>query len=592
MLERGKRLWYNGSMKQENRAVFLRRIMAILVGVIIFRLFMIQIVEHDKYVRLAEEQQTMQNTIIADRGEIYMMDGTDPVVIAMNEQVWTVLVDPMMADREETEKVVGPILGDKRVAEWDEVFQNKELRYYVLARGVNREMAEKIKEVGVSGVWLQPNTQRVYPEGSLGANVLGFVDAEGNGQYGVEGAMNERLSGENGLLKTVKDVNNIPLTIGDDNVRVPAKDGENIVLTIDRNVQKRVEKALQNGIERSKVAHASAIVMEPDTGKVLAMASLPSYDPANYMNVENAEDFLNDPIQGAYEPASVCKTFAFSAAIDQGVMTPQTTYYNSGSTTVDGWPINNLYKGGIGTITMQTALNWSLNTGSTQALRLLGGSQTEITYQGKEKLYDYYFNRFHLGNTTGFELEDPETETGLIFSPDTEFGTNARYANMTFGQGITLTMVQVASAFSAVVNGGHYYSPTIIAGEVKDGKYIPVDTKPAIGEAISEETSSTMKEMLYTTRRQFVGIGALDRGYYVGGKTGSAQGIRNGEYIMDEAIGSYVGFGATSKNATPKYVAMVKIWENGRALGGEADAKPIFDEISQYMIDYLRMREE
>ncbi|MDO5452037.1 MAG: penicillin-binding transpeptidase domain-containing protein, partial [Candidatus Saccharibacteria bacterium] len=343
-------------MQQENRAMFLRRIMIVLVGVIVFRLFVIQIIEHDKYVKLAEEQQTMQNTIVADRGEIYMMDGTEPVVIAMNEQVWTVLVDPMIADAEETEKRLGPLLGEKRVAEWGDVFKDKELRYYVVARGINRDAAEKIKEEGLSGVWLQQNTRRVYPEGTLGANLLGFVDAEGNGQYGVEGAMNDRLSGENGLLKTVKDVNNIPLTIGDDNVRVPAKDGDNIVLTIDRNVQKKVEQALQHGIERSRVAHASVIVMDPRTGKVMAMAGLPSYDPANYMSVEDAEAFLNDPIQGAYEPASVCKTFAFSAAIDQGVMTPQTTYYNTGSTTVDGWPINNLHKGELGTITMQTAL--------------------------------------------------------------------------------------------------------------------------------------------------------------------------------------------------------------------------------------------
>ena len=553
---------------------------------------MIQILEHDKYVKLAEEQQTMQNTIIADRGEIYMMDGTEPVQIAMNEQVWTVLVDPMVADAGETEKELNGLLGDKRVAEWGDVFSDKERRYYVLARGVKRAEAEKIKEAGVSGVWLQQNTQRVYPEGTLGANVLGFVDSEGNGQYGVEGALNDELSGENGLLKTVKDVNNIPLTIGDDNVRVPAVDGKNVVLTIDRNIQKRVEKALQNGVERSGVKHASAIVMDPNTGKVLAMASLPSYDPANYALVEDAESFLNDPIQGGYEPASVCKTFAFSAAIDQGVMTPQTTYYNTGSTTVDGWPINNLHKGELGTITMQTALSWSLNTGSTQALRLLGGSQTEITYSGKQKLYDYYYNRFHLGNTTGFELENPETDTGLIFSPDTEFGTNARYANMTFGQGITLTMIQVASAFSAVVNGGQYYAPTIVAGEIKDGKFIKADDKPAAGEAISSETSATMRGMLYTARQLFRGINTVDKGYYVGGKTGSAQAIRNGEYVMDESIGSYVGFGASSAGSTPQYVVMTKIWEEGRALAGEGDAKPIFDEISQYLIDYLRMKRE
>lgn len=578
-------------MTQANRTKVLRRILLVVGGVIIFRLFFIQIIEHDKYVKLAEEQQMMQNTIVAKRGEIYAMDGDEPVEIAMNEQVWTVLVDPMMADAEKVEKELDVVLGDSRVAEWSEIFGNKESRYYVMARGVNRATAEKVKELNLTGVWLQQNTRRVYPEGGLAANLLGFVNAEGEGQYGIEGTFDADLAGENGILKTVKDVNNIPLTIGDDNVRVPAKDGKNIVLSIDRNIQRKVEIALQNALKRSGVSHASALVMDPRTGRVWAMATTPSYDPSKYAEVTNVEAFINDPIKSAYEPASVCKTFAFSAAIDQGVMNANTTYYNSGSVTIDGWPINNLHKGHLGTITMQTALSWSLNTGSTQSLRLLGGSQTEITYEGKQKLYDYYLNHFHLGDVTGFELENPENDTGLIFSPDSEYGTNARYANMTFGQGITLTMVQVASAFSAVVNGGEYYTPTIIAGEMKDGEFVQAEAKPATGRAISAETSATMKQMLYEVRKTFQ-TRDVDEGYFVGGKTGTAQAIRNGEYVMNETTGSYVGFGARSSTAVPEYVVMTKIWEEGRTMGGEDDAQPIFDEISKYMIDYLRMRKE
>ena len=326
------------------RTKLLKILLFVAVGIITVRLFFIQIVEHQKYVALAEEQQTMQYTILAERGEIYMMDGIvgdRTAAVVMNEPVWTVLIDPMLADEGRTREVVDRYAKDQKVTEWNEVFKNKNLRYFVVARNVTRDAAEKIKAENLPGVWFQEGVRRVYTEGQMASGVLGFVNADGEGQYGIEGALDEELSGKNGLMKTVKDVNNIPLTIGDDNVRVPAEDGKDIVLTIDRNIQRRVEKALQSGMDRSQTTHASAVVMDPNTGKIWAMANLPTYDATNYAKVEDAVIFQNDPAQDAFEPASVCKTFAFSAAIDSGVMTPDSTYDNTGSTVVDGWTIQN-----------------------------------------------------------------------------------------------------------------------------------------------------------------------------------------------------------------------------------------------------------
>ena len=321
------------------RTKFLRILLFVAAGLIVARLFFIQIVEHDKYVALAEEQQTMQYTILAERGEIYMMDGIvgdKTAAVVMNEPVWTIIIDPMLADEERTKEIIDKYAKEQKVADWKDVFRDKNFRYYVVARNVVRSAAEKIKAENLSGVWFQENVRRVYPEGQMASGVLGFVNADGEGQYGVEGALNEELSGTNGLMKTVKDVNNIPLTIGDDNVRVPAEDGKNIVLTIDRNIQKKVEKVLQSGMDKAGTKHASAVVMDPNTGKIWAMANLPTYDATDYAKVEDASIFQNDPAQDAFEPASVCKTFAFSAAIDSGAMTPDTTYENTGSTVVDG----------------------------------------------------------------------------------------------------------------------------------------------------------------------------------------------------------------------------------------------------------------
>ena len=270
-------------------------------------------------------------------------------------------------------------------------------------------------------------------------------------------------------------------------------------------------------------------------------------------------------------------------------MTPETTYVNNGFTTVDGWEIANAEKGQRGTITMQTALNYSLNTGSMQALMWLGGNPSEITKAGREKLYEYYHDRFGFGEATGIELIE---STGLIIGPNEGYGLNSRYANMTFGQNLNLTMMQVAAAFSAVVNGGHYYTPTMVAGEMKNGKLVKNKQQDAVRDVISEDTSATMRKMLWGTRsaRRIYGI---DRdGYYVGGKTGTAQVIRDGEYVMNETQATYIGYGGAGNDETelPEYVIMVRIWEEGKAFDGQSHALPIFDTISNYMQDYLRIK--
>ncbi|MBQ2638531.1 penicillin-binding protein 2 [Candidatus Saccharibacteria bacterium] len=570
------------------RSNWLRVVFVAAMTLIVVQLFKIQVIKHDEYVAKAETQHTMQNTIVAKRGEIYVMDGDEPVPIVLNEKVWSVILDPQVSknSREEIEKFLKVEAGSYITADFNKVFSDNITRYYVVARNVPYKIAQKIKDEELSGVFLQGTTKRVYPEGTMASGLLGFVNAEGKGQYGVEGALNDILAGENGVLKTVKDVNNIPLTIGDDNVKIPAKDGKNVVLSIDRNIQNKAEQILEAKTKEFKVNNGTVIVMDPKNGEIWAIASTPNYDAENYGKVEDAAVFQTNATMDAYEPASVCKTFAMSAAIDMGKMTPDTKYNNTDQTIVDGWPINNLSKGHTGNITMQTALNYSLNTGSTQALRLLGDSETEITTVGKERLFDYYYNKFWLGKNTGIEIAE---SSGIIIPPDHESGTNARYANMTFGQGLNITALQIAAAYAAVVNGGEYFKPTVVRGEMVDGEFKANEYAPADHEVISRETSKTMRKMLVTARNLFKNSAGYDKGLYIGGKTGTAQAIRDGAYVMDETVGTYAGFGATSEDSEPEYIIVTKIWEEGKAMDGGTHAKPIFDELSSFMIDYLRM---
>jgi hypothetical protein len=579
--------------QMRKRTDLIRVLLALCFILIVARMYDLQIVSHQKYVDLAMSQQTMQNTIFAKRGEIYMMDGDNTTPVVMNEKVYTISVDPFLLrskggqELKEDEAKIDQLVQGYAVNTWDKVFANEASRYAVIAKNVPYERAKQIKDAKITGVYAQGSTKRVYPEGDLAAQVLGFVNADGKGQYGIEGSLNKELTGVNGILKTVKDVNNIPLTIGKNNVRVPAQDGKNVVLSIDRNIQKKTEDAIKATIEKFHVTNASAVVMNPRNGQILAMAGTPTYNPAEYAKVTDARAFQTDVTMSAFNPASVCKTFALAAAVDSGVMTPETTYNNTDLVTIDGWPIQNAIKGHTGNISMQEVLTYSLNTGSIQALRLLGGSETEITYQGKEKLYDYYYNRFGLGKYTGIELAESK---GTVIPPTDIDGTNARYANMTFGQSLDLTMIQVATAFSAVVNGGDYYTPTLVAGEIKNGEFVRNVLKERDHQAIESSTSETMRKMLHTARLVFPNVKYYDEGVYVGGKTGTAQVVKNGKYTFDETIATYIGYGARSETDYPEYVIMTKVWEDNRRLDGGMNAKPIFDEISQFMVNYLKMR--
>lgn len=572
-----------------NRYRFLRTVLLLVMAVIVVKLFTIQIVEHEDWSAKAAAQQTLQNVLPAKRGEIYMMDGAEPSPVVLNATVYTVIVDPMLADQKEISEKLTAIMGDKQIAKWDDVFANRARRYYIVGKNVERSAAEKIAEADFDGVWLQANTRRVYPEGTLGSTVLGFVNNDGLGQYGVEGALNETLAGKNGLLKTVKDINNVALSIGDDNVKIPAVDGENVVLTVDKSIQRNVEKIIEEQTHVVGFANISALVMDPNNGRVLAMANYPGYDPANFGRVKSAADYINHVVEDPYEPASVCKTFAFATGIDYGVMTPETTFYNTGSTTVDDWPISNAEQGPevAGTQTMQIAFNYSLNTGTTQMLRWLGGSETDITELGRTRLYEYYHDKFGLGQATGIELIE---SAGTVQKPNAEiWGLNGTYANMTFGQNMQVTMLQTATAMASVVNGGKFYTPTIVAGKMVNDKFVENEPKAAARSTVSEATSATMRDMLYGTRRMWRANGTDAPGYYVGGKTGTAQIIKNGAYSLDETSATYIGVGGT-EGELPTYLIMVRVWEDGKKAGGQAVALPVFNALKAYVQDALKVR--
>ena len=581
----------NPVVSQARRIKILKNVVLIALAIILVRLFFIQIIEHDAWVAKADEAHTLLETIVAKRGEIYMMDDDEPVPVVLNQTTYQIIIDPTVTDKEGIKHALETHAKDYIAVDLDEVYNTEGLRYSIVAKNVPRDVANKIAEENLSAIWFQKNNQRVYPEGEMASGLLGFVNADGLGQYGVEGSLNNLLSGQDGLLKATADVNKVALSIGKDNVKIPAEDGENVVLSVDRGLQKGVEEIATDAINSTAATNASVLIMDPNTGEVLTMANLPNYNPADYGDVADASAYVNYVTEVPYEPASICKSFAFSAAINEGAMSADTTYFNEGYTTVDDWKIQNAEQRAsiYGTINMKTALYWSLNTGSIQALRLLGGSPTTITQQGREKLYDYYYNKFRLGQISGIELIEAE---GFIPDPNEGWGRDSVYANMTFGQNLGITMIQTATAFSAVVNGGYYRTPTIIKGTLKeDGELAAASHAEAIEDKIlSDETSATMRDMLINNRNYKVRGGIDKPGYAIGGKSGTAQVVRNGAYddTFAELIGSYIGF-IGPEGELPKYVIMVKMWGEGQSIGS-GDAMDLFDKLSNYAINYLKIQ--
>ena len=575
------------------RIKFLKKLILAALALIVVRLFFIQVIEHNYWVSKAASQQTLLETIVAKRGDIYVMEGDEPVKVVMNQKVYSIIIDPQVTKKDELKALLEKHAAEYITANIDEVYEVEGLRYSVVAKNVPRDVAAKISEEGVGGVWFQENNKRVYSEGEMAAQTLGFVNSDGIGQYGIEGALNEQLAGKNGLLKTISDVNNIALSIGSDNVKIPAVDGEDVVLTLDRGLQKATEEVLADALSRNTdgATNAAAIIMDPNTGEVFSMASVPTYDPAKYDQVQDWTAYLNYVTEVPYEPASVCKTFVFAAALNEGVMTPWSTYYNTGSTVVETATINNASKSPAvyGTIDMWTALSWSLNTGSIQALKWLGGDADNVNEAGRQKLYEYY-QRFRLGRATGIEVAEAD---GIVHTPNEEglYAPNLTYAEMTFGQGTSLTMLQVASAFSGIVNGGYMMTPTVVKGTMKDGVLVPKKYEEKDDtQVISSDTSATMREMLHEARSLY--LKKDNPGYYIGGKSGTGQ-----VYLEDlgrysdpdgETTATYIGFGGV-EGELPKYVIMVKIWGSG-ANASAVDSKNVFDELSDLTIDYLKIK--
>ncbi|HKX73322.1 MAG TPA: penicillin-binding protein 2 [Candidatus Saccharimonadales bacterium] len=562
--------------------------MGILGAVFVIRLFFLQVVLHDHYEAEANREHVSKFAIVAKRGQIYAHDGKNNyAAMVLNEPTYLVFADPrFVKDHEKVENTLRRIAGGNLVEKFEEGLRDEKRQYVVVARGLNKSQADLLKKEKLEsqGVGLQESEKRVYPENQLAAQVLGFVNGEGHGQYGIEEGMDNDLSGKDGQLKAITDVHGIPISIGPESVQTPPQNGKNLVLTIDRNIQNKVEQALKSGLERSKATKGSIVVMDPNNGKILAMANAPTYNPNDYAKTSDYTLFQNRIVSDPYEPGSVIKALTMGIGLNEGKIQPGTTYNNTGSLKIDDATIRNVLTSPTGQVSMTQVLLYSFNTGAVWVLQQLGGSG-EINAAAKEKLYGYFTRQYLFGERTGIELAGEAK--GIVLKPD---ASNVTYANMTFGQGVNMSMLQVAGAFSAAINDGVYYVPQVVDGYLDDAKNY-VDKAPHVkkSDVISPDASAKLRQMLHEARVGGPVAAGEKKGYYTGGKTGTAEVYdpKTGRYDEKATIGSYLGFGGQDR---PQYVIMVRVDDATIAgYSGSAAAAPIFTDISNWMLDYLQI---
>ena len=564
------RLWYGALL--------------VVVAVFSIRLFYVQIIRYGHYKNVALSHQLKQYEIPANRGIIKARDGGTLVPIVLNQKLYTAYADPSyVKDPEAIARKVSAILGGN-ASKITTLLQTKHTRYVVLGKHLSENQNQQLLAAKLRGVGTQGQDYRTYPQGDLAAQLLGFVDENDTGRYGLEQALNQQLKGTPGQLRAITDGQGIPLAASHDNTEVPAKSGTDLVLTLDLAMQQQVQTILQKAVAASKASKASAVVLDPYTGAVKAMANFPSYDPAKYSQVEDGTLFSNAAVAEPIEVGSIMKTLTTAAALDKGVIAPSTTYYDPSFWLVNGFRITNIEEdGGAGTRSIADILNMSLNTGATWELMQLGGGS--INEKARAAWHDYMVNHYLFGKTTG--IEQGYEASGYVPS-DTENGAgiNLTYANTTFGQAMTATPIQMAAALGATLNGGTYYQPHLVDQSIAaDGVVSKTPNKVLASNVVSPKVSQALIPLMQNVVNKHNIVPAFDQSrYIVGGKTGTAQIAKpGGGYYDDKFNGTYLGFVGGDKVQYVIVIFVDKPTIGGYA--GTAAAQPVFASIAHTLID-------
>lgn len=530
----------------------IRIVIILLFGGLIANIYRIQISKGDYYTQQAQAQQEASGVLEARRGQIYFTDKFDNAIqVVLNKEYPKIYAVPKeIKDDAQAAQLLAPIVG-KSSEELTKAFSNKKDQYELLVEKATQEQVDAIHTRNIPGVYIKDELYRFYPFGESGSHVLGVFaagdDGATKGRYGIELQFDKELQGVAG--KAIGDIVQNP------------ENGKSIHLTLDRNIQVEGEKIIKDLMKAWNADGASVIVQDPKTGAIRAMANLPGFDPNDYKK-SDVRSFMNDSIQSVYEPGSVFKIVTMAAGIDSGKITPQTTYMDTGSVTINKRTIKNWDLKAHGLQTMTGVIEQSLNTGTIFAERTTG----HATFMD-------YVKKFGFGEKTKIQL--PGEVKGSLGNLDNGKGQDVNYATASFGQGISVTPLQMISAASAIANGGLLVKPLIIKDEEQE----------IVRRVISKETSEKVINMM---------VSAVDKNvvahipnYNVAGKTGTAfiPDFKHGGY-SDNVINTYIGFAPATD---PKFVILIKLVNPSNAPLAGQTVVPAFKKLAEFLLNYYQI---
>ena len=491
---------------------------------IIIKVLYIEIFNYSKLNTLAKDLWSRNLELKADRGKILDRNG---VVLADNLTTTTlVLVPNQIKNKKKVTKDLAKILNVSYNDMKKHVYKKTSIeRVHPEGRRLSYEIARRINALNYPGVYLVKESKRYYPYGKMLAHTLGYVGIDNQGLSGIELQYDKYLTGEDGAIKYFSDAHGDKITMND--VYVKPTSGLNINLTIDINIQKSLEREMNNIKDMFNPDMALALVVSPKTGEILGMSSLPSYDPNNYQKYDSKVLSRNLPIWASYEPGSTFKIATMATAVEENVVDIfKDHFYDSGKVKVDGSTLKCWKAGGHGDQTFLQVIENSCNPGFVKLGQLLG----------KERLFSY-INKFGFGTKTGIDLNGEGQ--GIIF-PLNRVG-NVELATSAFGQGISVTPIQQVMAVSAIVNGGYLYKPYIVKNINDNANSIIYENNKILRrKVINSKTSATMRYALESVVAKGGGKSAYIEGYRIGGKTGTAQKQENGHYLSNNYIMSFM----------------------------------------------------
>ena len=555
------------------RLNFVLVIIILFGAAIICRLVYLQIIQAGYYGAMAKGQQKLFQPLQGLRGNIFFKDNRI-LAADINEKYLFVCPDDV-EDKKYTAEKLSEITGleEKLIVEKLE----KESMFERLKDDLTEEESQSLEDLNLPGVYVKDGVSRKYLQGSVASQVVGFLGGESAGQYGIEGFYDDILRGKITFFER-----------GDNSAEKESKGGD-IYLTLDYNIQFVAEKLLEKAGSELGVESGQIIVMDPNSGKIAVLANFPNFEPNNYAKVKDFQVFQNGAVQKLFEPGSIMKPLTIASAINEGKISPNTSYVDAGKLKIGGYTIYNYDNRIWGKKTMTEVLEKSINTGAVFAESQLGS-----------ELFMEYLNNFGFFSPTGIGLQ------GEIYSENKELkkGYEINYATASFGQGIAITPIQMIRAFSIFANGGKIANPYIVE-KIVGGTASNVSRSDAGGESeriqgvgpeisakeiISPKTASQVAAMLVSVVEDGYAKAARIPGYYLAGKTGTAQipwsaiGV-NKEGYSDETWQSFIGFGPAFN---PKFIIFIKL-DNPETKTAEYSAVPIFRELAKYIIDYWQI---